>query len=200
MEQAIIIKRGAEAIIEKRDGLIVKTRIKKGYRITELDEKLRMERTRKEAKLLSEAKRAGVNAPTIYHSDKYSIEMELINGKTLRECLDNEKNNLKICEKVGLAISKLHAHNIIHGDLTTSNLLLKNGDIYFIDFGLGSESKKIEDKAFDLRILEEAIEAGHSKNHKTFLNTVIRGYSKYKESGRVLKQLEKIRIRGRYLG
>ena len=188
------IGRGAEAVLILKNELLVKDRVKKNYRIEKIDSKLRKERTRKEAKLLSEAKRAGVKTPTVYNTTKTSIEMDFVKGKLLRDCLDDLKNWKNVCEKIGKNIAKLHANNIIHGDLTTSNMILKNDDVYFIDFGLGFESKRVEDKAVDLRVLEEALNAKHYKNCDNFFKTIIETYN----NPEVLKRMSIIRKRRRY--
>src|SRR3989344_1449684 len=141
-----IIKQGAEAILYKENNYVVKERIKKSYRIDKMDIKLRKFRTRREGKLLQKNE----NSPKVLEVDdkKMKIKMEFIDGKLLKDILDNlnkDKRNLLLME-IGGKVAIMHDKNIIHGDLTTSNMILKN-KIYFIDFGLGFESNKIEDKA-----------------------------------------------------
>ena len=121
-----IIQKGAEAEIDLIDGKIVKNRIKKSYRISELDEKIRKLRTRSEAKILEKAANI-IPVPKIISSDEKSkkIVMEFIDGEKLSEHLNNfslEKQR-EICRKVGENIAKIHDKNIIHGDLTTSNMI-----------------------------------------------------------------------------
>ena len=100
---------------------------------------------------------------------------------------------------IGKNIAKLHDADIIHGDLTTSNMILSGKEVvYFIDFGLGFISKKIEDKAVDLHLLKQALEAKHFTHWETLFKEVINGYSSSKDSKLVLKQLEKVEKRGRY--
>ena len=82
--------------------------------------------------------------------------------------------------------------------MTTSNMILKNEEIYFIDFGLGFISRKIEDKAVDLHLLKEALEARHFEHWKILFDDVLKGYKNSKDSDKVLKQLEKVERRGRY--
>src|SRR3989344_4392671 len=141
-----IIQRGAEAVIIKKGNLIIKRRTKKGYRLKIIDEFLRKTRTKKEAKLLKKAAEL-IPVPAIkkINFDKMEIEMQLINGKKLSDCLDKIKNRNEIAEKIGKQIAILHKNNIIHGDLTTSNIILSTKkEIYFIDFGLGYISEKVE--------------------------------------------------------
>ena len=108
------------------------------------------------------------------------------------------KNSLKICLIIGKNIAKLHDSNIIHGDLTTSNMIYSNKILYFIDFGLGFESARIEDKAVDLYLIKQALEAKHFKNFRAYFSTVLKGYKLSKNASSVLKQLEKVHMRGRY--
>lgn len=212
MKQKILFQ-GAEAKIIFSNNLIIKKRVKKSYRIPELDEKIRKLRTRAEAKLLEKASKI-ISVPKVIKSDNLypkghkkvtsekskEILMEFIKGKKLSKYLDNfpEKQQLKIFRQVGENISKLHDLNIIHGDLTTSNMILKNNNLYFIDFGLGFISPKIEDKAVDLHLLKQALEARHFKNWEKLFGEVIKSYKKSEKADLVLRQLEKVEKRGRY--
>ncbi len=195
-----IIQQGAEAIIFLKDDLIIKDRIKKSYRIKELDDKIRKSRTKKEAKLLEKASKI-INAPNPLPLKEFTkIEMPLILGKKLSKNLDSfsMKKQKEICIQVGEEVAKLHDAGIIHGDLTTSNMILKGDKIYFIDFGLGYTSNKIEDKAVDLHLLKQALEAKHFKNWKILFEGIERGYKSSKESEKVLERLKAVEKRGRY--
>ncbi len=192
-----VIAQGAEAIISKSGNKIIKDRIKKSYRLPFLDEKLRRQRTRKEIRLLEKASKI-IQVPKIIKSGEYKIELELIKGKKLSEALDKLKNKEKISQQIGINIAKLHDANIIHGDLTTSNMILKNNEVYFIDFGLGFESNKIEDKAVDLHLIKEALEAKHYKYFEKLFSSVLKGYKSSVNSRDVLKRLEAVEQRGRY--
>ncbi len=201
-----IIRRGAEAILylEKFDGkdALVKERIKKSYRIKEIDEPLRKRRTRLESRIMNEARRLGVPVPQIYETDekKFMIKMEYINGKRLKDVLNDieQKEAEKICEQVGASVSTLHEHNIVHGDLTTSNMILLGDKVYFIDFGLAESSNRIEDKAEDLVLFIQALKSTHYKIWDACWDGFLKGYSKYEKSGEVLERAEKIQKRGRY--
>ena len=206
-----IIAQGAEAKIILSDNFIIKDRIKKSYRIPELDEKIRKRRTKSEAKLLKKASEI-INSPKPFFEPQVSfkIKMPFIKGKKLSKHLDDfpEKQQLKIFKQVGENIAKLHDSDIIHGDLTTSNMIhtptkknrgdVRTNDISFIDFGLGFISYKIEDKAVDLHLLKQALEARHFKNWEKLFNEVLQNYKKSEKSDLVLKQLEKVEKRGRY--
>jgi len=197
----MIVGRGAEAILEKKGDKLIKDRIKKGYRIAEIDNKLRKERTKKEMNLILAARRYRVNVPNVYEKTSETIEMEFINGKTVRDILDKLKpEDLKeICEKIGINISKLHSAGIIHGDLTTSNMILKDNEIYLIDFGLGDFSNKIENKAVDLHLLKEALISKHNKIWERCFEIIIETYkANVKDSELVINRLNQIEKRGRY--
>lgn len=190
--------RGAEAVIYRKDGIIVKERIKKGYRIPELDEKLRVERTKKEARIMMEARRIGVPVPQILNVD-YAfcrIEMEFIDGITLRELLDEGKG-IELCEKVGRYLAILHKYGIVHGDLTTSNVIVKADETYFIDFGLADFSNRIEDKAVDIHLFKEALFSKHASIAEKCFQLFLKGYKSEGEESVVRRALEMAK-RGRY--
>ena len=192
-----IIAKGAEAILIKEDNYLIKERIKKSYRIDEIDFKLRKYRTRSEAKLLSKVE----NSPKVFDVDEkeMKIKMEFIDGKLIKNILDNlhsDKRNLLLRE-IGGKIAKMHDNDIIHGDLTTSNMILKE-KVYFIDFGLGFSSNRIEDKAVDLHLLKQALESKHYKHFEESFNEVLEGYKLSKNFKEIIQRLEKVEKRGRY--
>ena len=203
MKKQKIIQKGAEAVILLDNNKIIKKRKKKSYRIPELDIKIRKLRTRSEAKLLEKASKL-VSIPKIIKVDEKTkkIIMKFINGKKLSDYLNKFplKKQKEICKKIGKSVAKIHDSNIIHGDLTTSNMILKNDKIYFIDFGLGFISHKFEDKAVDLHLLRQALEAKHFKNWRELFNQVLKSYKKYKDSKIVLERLKAVEKRGRYKG
>jgi len=236
------IAQGAEAIILQEKSLIKKQRIPKSYRIPELDNKIRKARTKIEAKLLEKASKL-IPVPKVIKVDDATKEivMEHIDGKKLSQYLDkfSEKEQIKICKQIGNNVAKLHDAEIIHGDLTTSNMILvennvdnkiKNattlnlqnqdnisniscgwvgGDktpsakrhsskVFFIDFGLGFHSKKPEDKAVDLHVLKEALEAKHFQHWERLFKAVIEGYKISKHHESTLARLKVVEQRGRY--
>ena len=148
-----VIYRGAESIIYLDDfegqKVLVKERIKKKYRLEKIDEMLRKTRTAKEAKLLNEARRIGIQTPQIFSVDKKNnkIIMERIEGKRIKDFLNDcgIGEIKKIMSEIGRSVGKLHSHGIVHGDLTTSNMIWRDRKVYLIDFGLGESSKRIEE-------------------------------------------------------
>jgi Kae1-associated kinase Bud32 len=214
--EAKTIFQGAEAIILLDKKEIIKKRIKKSYRIAELDERIRKLRTRSETKLLDKASKV-IPVPKVKKTNEEDKEiiMDFIDGKKLSDSLDDFpiENQLKIFKQIGNQIAKLHDSDIIHGDLTTSNMILvealKNGEggrgvgcgnnkIYFVDFGLGFGSHKIEDKAVDLHLLKQALEAKHFKHSENLFEEVVKGYEASKDSKEVFERFKKVEKRGRY--
>ena len=196
-----ILAQGAEAIITKEKNRIIKNRIPKLYRHKELDEKIRKSRTRREANILKKAKSFNISVPALLRQENFLLEMEFIEGDRLSEKLNSydEKKQFSILKKVGKEVAKLHQNDIIHGDLTTSNIILKEEAIYIIDFGLGFISKRIEDKAVDLHLIKQALEAKHFQNYEKLFENFLEAYQKdYKESKDILERLKKVESRGRY--
>ncbi len=194
-----IIGRGAEAVLYLRNGKLVKERIPKSYRLKEIDDALRKSRTRSEGKLLK--KLEGI-APLVHDIDDVhmSIVMEFLDGNLLRNTLDSiSKGEQKsIMHEIGRIVGVIHNKDIIHGDLTTSNMIEKNGKVFFIDFGLGFISTKVEDKAVDLHVLRQALESKHYKHADDCYEWFLEGYKHWEGSADVLLRLNKVERRGRY--
>lgn len=197
-----LLFQGAEAkiFLDSKKDIVIKDRIKKSYRIKEIDERIRKLRTRSETKLLEKASKI-INCPKpIPEKDFDKIKIQFINGKKLSEFLDKFSLEIQkqLLKKIGEDVAKLHDVEIIHGDLTTSNMILKGNNVFFIDFGLGFISAKIEDKAVDIHLLKQALEAKHFKHWKILFEKFIDGYKNSKDSGKVILQLEKVEKRRRY--
>lgn len=202
-----ILYRGAEAEIRLSTYMgrtvVQKSRVKKPYRIKEIDEHLIASRTREEAKLMTESRAHGVSVPIIYDIDLFNgiITMEYIKGPRLKDILNSidDFERKRICQIIGENIAQLHNHDIIHGDLTTSNMILLHDRIYFIDFGLGCKTIETETKAVDLHVLMEAFESTHSK-HSYCFDHVIDGYKRMctKDGSIIITTITEIVQRGRY--
>ena len=193
----MLLYRGAEAELYKNKYMgfdsVEKIRIPKKYRIKEIDDKIRKQRTKYEANVLVKAKKY-VNTPTVFDLDteKMSITMEFINGTKLRDLLYKGKSIEKIKE-IGKQVKKLHDNRIIHGDLTTSNLILGK-KIYFIDFGLAFNSDKIEDKAVDVLAFKKMLKSTHFKQFEEIWKLFKQGY----KDDKVFKRIKEIEARARY--
>jgi len=195
-----LIATGAEAEILKDNNIILKRRIKKGYRLPEIDIKLRKFRTRREAKLIEDLSRINFPAPKLLElSEKNNeIKMEFLKGKLLKNIL-NKNNCAKLCKELGEKIGLLHKNNIIHGDLTTSNMIYFKNKIHFIDFGLSFYSAKIEDKAVDLHLCKQALQSKHSKIWEKCFDAVMKGYRKANREWKIVyDRLNIVELRGRY--
>ena len=195
--QQKLIAQGAEAKLFLENNLILKNRFPKSYRIREIDEKLRGFRTRREAKILQKLEKINFPAPKMIKSDgKENLIIEKINGKLVKYVLESDYK--KLCSEIGQKIAILHNNSIIHGDLTTSNMIL-NKETYFIDFGLSFFSEKAEDRAVDLHLLKEGLESKHYKIWEDCFKCALGAYKKEaKNSSETLKRLEAVEKRGRY--
>ena len=244
LKKQTLVAQGAEAkiILDETKKQIIKDRTSKSYRLKELDDKIRKLRTRSEAKLLEKASKI-INVPIPINPNnqqlkKEVITMPFIDGKKLSNNLDefSEKQQLEICRQIGKDVAKLHDADIIHGDLTTSNMILKekcasdeaddfnkvnkqkkdtwvnqlslvknksiasNSEpiIFFIDFGLGFSNGKIEDKAVDIHLLKQALEAKHFSHWEKLFEEFLNGYKNSLNYEKTLAQLIKVEKRGRY--
>lgn len=204
------IARGAEAVLKKgkRQGesILLKDRVRKGYRANELDRKIRSQRTKTEERLLARARRSGVQTPRVWEASGYEIVMEWLDGPTVKEGLNNmeRKNRLIVYERIGHAAASLHRAGIMHGDLTTSNMILRDGrpdQLFLIDFGLAKTSQRVEDQAVDLFLLYEALKAAHFRFLDEAWKNIIKAYKyNYSIARQILERLEKIERRRRYRG
>lgn len=213
----MLLKKGAEAnlYIESfarvlpRVGegkVVVKHRIPKRYRISEIDKQLRESRTALESKLFADAKRAGVPTPLIYEVDRVGmrIVMEYVEGQQVKLVLDRlgPDARRKLCELIGRQVARLHRACITHGDLTTSNMILtREGKVYFVDFGLGEYNPSLEARGVDLHLLRRALQSIHFRITDEAYRAVLAGYKREFGEGAedVIERVEEIEHRGRYV-
>ncbi len=189
-----IIARGAEAVIALEGNTIIKTRIQKRYRLKDIDESIRKDRTKTEARLISEARRCGVPTPIINEVTDFEIKMEYINGIALKNIITP-----LLSEQTGELIGRLHTCGIVHGDLTTSNILFKDGKLYLIDFGLAYLDKTVEARGVDIHVLFQTFESTH-ENHEELIKAFNKGYmGTFRDAEEVLKRVKEIETRGRYV-
>ena len=205
-----LLRKGAEANLYLEDWhgyrVVVKRRVCKTYRLEALDTKLRSFRTIHEAQIMHEAKRSGVPTPTIYMVDpkEYTIVMEYIVGRRLKEALEGTSGEYRdnLCKLAGSQIAMLHQNHIIHGDLTTSNMILTDEEkIFFIDFGLSYYSIELEDLGVDLHLMKRALNSTHFLHADKCFEQVVAGYKKFagaKKASDVVRKVSEIERRGRY--
>ena len=206
-----LLKKGAEAslYLAKWHGkkVIVKVRIPKKYRPEALDKQIRSYRTVHEPQLMHEAKAAGVPTPLIYMVNvaEASIIMEYIEGQQMKRLLNSVSKDQRqeLCVKIGELIGKLHSHGLIHGDLTTSNMILgPDGKIFFVDFGLGEKNIETEVQGVDLHLMKRALQSTHYEFWEECFKNVLSGYSSVlgdERAENVYEKIKEIEKRGRYV-
>lgn len=209
--QIRLIKKGAEAslFLTELHGrkAILKVRLPKRYRPAELDREIRTYRTSHEPQLMHEAKAAGVATPLIYRVNvpESMIVMEYIEGEQIKKLLNNAPKNVQetMCLEIGIKIAYLHQKGLIHGDLTTSNMILaKSGRIVFVDFGLGEKNIEREAQGVDLHLLKRALQSTHFSCWEHCYQAVLCGYTSVVGADCAEKVYEKtleIERRGRYV-
>ncbi|XP_027079768.1 uncharacterized protein [Coffea arabica] len=208
----VLIKQGAEArvfesaFVGRRS--IIKERFSKKYRHPSLDSKLTLKRLNAEARCMTKARRLGVSTPVLYAVDPvlHSLTFEYVEGPSVKEIfLDFGEQGIveermdDITKQIGDAIGKLHDGGLIHGDLTTSNMLVQSGSnqLVLIDFGLSFTSTLPEDKAVDLYVLERALLSMHSSCGNV-MDRILAAYKKSsKQWSSTLNKLAQVRQRGR---
>jgi TP53 regulating kinase-like protein len=197
LDACTLIKQGAEAkvyaveLVKATEGraeetVLLKHRFPKTYRHPTLDGQLTRNRLTFEARSLTRALKAGVRVPVLKALDLEHgwLMLEWIAGKSLREWLDvhqqraDSRDEMEaVLSEVGQQIAKLHRADIVHGDLTTSNMMLLSPassagarpQVVMIDFGLSTVTSLVEDKAVDLYVLERAFLSTHSDPSNTAL-------------------------------
>ena len=185
---------------------VVKRRVRKDYRNSVLDERIRKERTTREANALGDAKHAGVRAPSILEVDlqDFSISMSFVVGDVARTQLDlmPGPRRLEILHEIGHQIGELHEVGLVHGDMTTSNIILSRDDLPFIlDFGMSSHSTDPEDRGTDLHLLQRSISTSHVLDYKRSERAIHEGYSESlggTQANLSLRKQREIARRGRY--
>jgi Kae1-associated kinase Bud32 len=204
--------RGAEAALRKVDWwgfpALAKDRDSKAYRPKALDDRLRRERTRTEARLLVDARRLGVRTPILYDIDlpRHRLILEELPGPTLKEILEApDQDPTLVADAVrsfGKSLGRLHAGGISHGDLTSSNVLFPDGPSgspAFIDLSMGSRSPGVEELGIDLHLAEGDLKALHPKAD-ALVRAFHDGYAEGNPNGAkdVRQRAKEIRGRMRY--
>ncbi|XP_053104899.1 EKC/KEOPS complex subunit TP53RK [Hemicordylus capensis] len=215
IQGAQLVQQGAEARLYRGRFLgrptVMKLRFPKRYRHPQLEERLSRRRTAQEARSLLRCRRAGISAPVVYFVDYVSncIYLEdIVGSTTARDFIisvqqsDKDASNLiLLAEKIGEILARMHDEDLIHGDLTTSNMLLRPPaeklELVLIDFGLSFISALPEDKGVDLYVLEKAFLSTHP-NTEALFEVLLKKYSATsKKSAPVIKKLDEVRLRGR---
>jgi len=207
----LLIKKGAEASLFLEDWhgqkVILKRRLPKEYRLEKLDDEIRFQRTAHEPQIIHKAKEAGVSTPTIFmvNMADATIIMEFVEGEQVKQILNNfaEERRLQLCRHIGNLIGRLHSQGIIHGDLTTSNMILTpRGRVVFVDFGLSEISRELEVRGVDLHLMKRAFQSTHYKYAKECFEAAMEGYAEVvgdSVAKDVLDKVREIEKRGRYV-
>lgn len=208
----ILIKQGAEARVFESTFVgrrsIVKERFSKKYRHPSLDSKLTLKRLNAEARCMTKARRLGVCTPVLYGVDHvlHTLTFEYVEGSSVKDILLRfgldgvvEERLDDIATQIGDVIGKLHDGGLVHGDLTTSNMLIRSGtnQLVLIDFGLSFTSALPEDKAVDLYVLERALLSMHSSCGNVMDRILVAYRKSSKQWSSTLNKLAQVRQRGR---
>lgn len=211
-----MISIGAEAIVYLTsfmgENFVVKYRFPKKYIHPLLAEELIIKRTRREARILLNTRLNGLCVPRLFFVmlSKGILVMEKINGLRLDEVIEKvypEDKNKEMLQKlyynIGMILGKLHSMNIVHGDFSISNLMVKDRglkELCIIDFGLSDVSSDPEDRAMDLRILFKSMESRFPQYLSSFREKVIQGYKVgIPDFNSVIQRLREMELRGRYV-
>jgi TP53 regulating kinase-like protein len=204
-----LLFRGAEAVVYEGRFLdrpcVLKQRIPKRYRHPDLDGRLLRQRTVQEVRCLARLGSLTSDAlrvPLLYlvRPDNYSLYLELIDGISLQSALHEEPRQAEsLMDKVGKAVAAMHNAHIVHGDLTTSNMMLEKATarIVLIDFGLGQSSKSAEDKAVDLYVLERSFSSVHAEVDGLFHRFLHSYRLANSDSPAIMAKLAEVQMRGR---
>jgi len=134
-----------------------------------------------------------------------AIVMEFVEGEQVKQLLNKAPKTQRhdVCVKIGESIARLHKHGLIHGDLTTSNMILNpDGRVFFVDFGLGEKNIELEAKGVDLHLMKRALQSTHYKFWEECLQSVLCGYTAVlgvEMAEKVYEKIREIERRGRYV-
>lgn len=202
--------KGAEAYVYLAEWLgqkvVVKHRVEKRYRHPALDKRIRRSRVLAEARAILAALEAGIPAPTVYYvdADEAIIVLEYIEGILLHDLIEEDVERAEIpVTRLGYYAGLLHEANIAHGDLTTSNVIVVNGQTpVIIDYGLAEKTRVEEEKAVDVHLFLRSLESAHPEHVDEIYTWFLEGYEQARgreKTSQVLRAVEKIRLMGRYV-
>jgi TP53 regulating kinase-like protein len=204
-----LLYRGAEAdiILGEWSGVpaVYKVRRRMDYRLEALDRALRRQRTVHEASMIAAARQAGVASPFLFflNTPHSTIVMEYVRGRRMKDLVasGDGRASAELFRRLGSNAARLHLSGIMHGDLTTANVIVRDGALLFIDFGLSVHTDRIEDRAVDLRLIKETITGAHASIATTATEALLEGYEEVAGQSwatTVRRQLAEIERRGRY--
>jgi TP53 regulating kinase-like protein len=226
-----LITQGAEGRLYKTTYLqpdipcALKYRPPKPWRHPILDQRLTKHRILSEARTLAKCRRDGLRVPAVYAVDEAAgwLMLEWIAGDPVRvrinEALGDRTEGIQedealkgLMRRIGTTIGDMHKVGVVHGDLTTSNMMLRpwpkvglnegqqgplDGEVVIIDLGLANTSSQDEDRAVDLYVLERAFGSTHPRAECLFDELLDAYRTTFKRAPVVLQKLEEVRLRGR---
>jgi len=210
---------GAEARLYRTQwfgqAIVVKERFVKTYRVATLDRSLTLQRMRAEVKALVRCRAVGIPAPLVYYVDFANRRLfleEVRPAVTCRQHIDEllaakaHSSVEALAQRLGAVVARLHLHQMVHGDLTTSNVLLRGdgsgAELVLIDFGLAQLEASAEEKAVDLYVMERAFLCSHPGTIAVF-ELLLASYRQHTDAARgsggaeVMRKLAEVRLRGR---
>ena len=204
-----MLARGAESIIFKIEQwgqpFVIKWRQSKPYLLSEIDSQLRRTRINRECKMLTTSRSLGIRTPAVYSVDlhNHTIMMDFIEGTQFKQIAGQVSENelVSLCQEFGRIIASLHSGNVVHGDPTTSNVIVdKNTNLWLVDFGLSEMNATLETKGVDLHLIQRALETTHWDLQENMLEATLEGYTEVLggHAEPILSRMKEIRERGRY--
>ncbi len=198
--------RGAEAVVTAVEWhghpAVAKHRNRRSYRHPDLEARLVAERLRAEARLLERAAEAGLPVPALYAVDPATatLVMARLPGEPLERAL-RAPDGARWLPQLGELLARIHAVGIVHGDPTTSNFVAEgepgvNAGLAVIDFGLGAATDDDEQRATDLRVMLESLEAHHPE--LAAREPLLAAYGEWDGAADALERLAALEQRGRY--
>ena len=135
--------------------------------------------------------------------------MKYIQGKQIKDIVNlyREDTLKEIFYNIGINIAKIHQTNRIHGDITTSNILInENNEIFFIDFWLTEYSQNLENFSVDLHLFKQVLISTHGEKFNLLYTNFIEGYrheiklsSPELNAEAIISNIKEIELRGRYI-
>ncbi len=198
MSRLTMLRQGAEATLYRKGDIVFKIRHSKAYRHSELDQSLRISRTRREASILQRLTKERFPVPAFLTSNNSdTISMRFVRGKRLSDSFESLPV-FALSRKIGALVAYLHQGNIIHADLTTSNILVAEKKVYLIDFGLSFQSTRAENKASDLYLFQQSLNACHPAIARKVFHSFLSSYLKnYSQGQTIISRLSTVSLRGR---
>ncbi len=204
-----VLAKGAESVIYKVEQwgspFVLKWRQGKSYLLKDIDSQLRKSRTSRECKMLTISRSLGVPTPAVYsvNLDKHMILMDFIPGTQFKQLAGQitPSNLTSLSNRFGQLIALLHEGNVVHGDPTTSNVIVDDqSHMWIVDFGLSEMNATTEMKGVDLHLIHRALETTHWDLQETMLDATLEGYVEVlgKAAEPTLSRMKEIRERGRY--